>query len=340
MRRRHVPVVLIAGLLSLTALAEPAHACVGPPSCVSGLFGTKGLEPSLPSSIVGLPTHRAEQGDFVLRNASGTEIETTLEEDGDLQFLATGVLEAGTYTVTSADGCGATNGDETVTFNIVDAVPAPSVSGSAAVAAAKRGKLWFPSSNVQTSCAHAVDAASVTLVVTPDRLLAPYLPVAVWETWVDGKVWSRVLPVRPASTPSFPSSTWDPLKVRLYTACDGLDHGTYDGLTPGTHDVEVRARLAGGAPIEPTRIRVRVSCGDKNGEVVDAEGPLETEPVVSNPFGNPNCDSDDAGMKPTTTSDGCDCSTSPASGRRATASVGMALRAVALLRARTKKRGV
>lgn len=317
-------VLLPAAVFGVASLAAaPSQACVG--ACSQARFAPS-QGSTLPGSVTAFPLMHIDDGDLVIHDASGAEVAGTLIRGAVFsRFELAAPLTPGEYTARWKGGnCAPGPPEQKSRFTIVAAAPLPSKSGTLTVkSAVRKPDAALPSSSAETGCRDPIDAAIVVLDVMPDPSLAPYAPVVVWETTVDGAPWSYELPFEVGQPMSNGPRSLRGAK-QLFAACDGRPRHD-NGVAPGTHDIAMRA-IVGGATIEAARLRVRISCGEKNGEVVSPEGPLEVEAALP--------ESSSAGEPPGPRApDGC--STVPARTRSTGAFLVGAVLAVGALRRRS-----
>lgn len=135
-------------------------------------------------------------------------------------------LSPGEYTVHwKGSGCAGPNDIHESRFTVVTAAPPPSKSGTLAVkSASRRPDAVLPASASHDNWSESIDAAIVTLDLTPDPSLTAYDSTLVWETTVDGEPWLYETPHEKVPTllengpPSLRSAR------QLFASCDGLFH--------------------------------------------------------------------------------------------------------------------
>ncbi|MCB9654900.1 MAG: hypothetical protein H6729_12300 [Deltaproteobacteria bacterium] len=116
------------------------------------------------------------------------------------------------------------------------------------------------------SCSAAVDAVVMDVEVELATDVIPWKDVLLFETLVDGEVWSQKPNILATRSPG--ASAWGRGRDRLYRVCRHDDPGVSLGLTKGSHEVVMKARLPG-TPLEMTStpILVELRCeGDGNTE--------------------------------------------------------------------------
>ncbi len=271
MRRSRRSVFAFVLAASACALLSPsrADACTG--ACPVRRFAPTTDGAVVPASVRAFPVESMADGDLVLRDASGATVDGALAmSNGALVFRPTSPLASGRFTASWEATCAGAGAKVTtpLSFTVSAPVALPAIPGEMSVANAIRAPFMFPSvGGPANACTDELDVASVRVSVAPDPSLAPFDGVVVWQWSVDGSFAGNGMPW------SYGASTHT-----LMGLCGGTTSIPGAFVALGTHDVEVRA-LVGDHVTETRKLRVRVSCGEKNGEVVPTDGPREVEPA-------------------------------------------------------------
>jgi len=149
---------------------------------------------------------------------------------------------------------------QAIAFTVTEAAPLPTTVGTVSFSYARENVTVGSSAG---SCVDAVDSATAHLTVAVDPALQKFAAVASFTTLVDGSKWASS-----AWGVSGPAGgkTWlgDKSAHRhdlIFAACGPSPPGTSDrGLSVGKHRVELRAELAGGAPIPGATFEIDLRC--------------------------------------------------------------------------------
>ena len=273
--------VAAVSFAAVVAVPRIADACSPPAQCEAILPAIGGTMPAsapaipvVSSSNFGATTATPSPG-LSLRTADGTLVAGALTKDNAYHrfFLPASPLVPGSYTMTLADGC---TGADGTTFTVTPSVALPAQVGQLRVARAARQN--GNASTSSGSCSEKIDAGVVDLAIDLDAKTVPYASVLAWAMRVDTHAWYET--TGPLSTLDASDGSMHGA-LRLFTACDVAGRpGRHDGLPPGTHDIELRATLVGStALIVPAKLRVKVTCGADNGDVL-AAAPASTPPAT------------------------------------------------------------
>jgi len=160
--------------------------------------------------------------------------------------------------------------EEPLTVHVVAAAPAdpPAALGVLTADAVTRGPLEVASDG---PCQWTVDASMVRVSLELDAVALPWADLLAYETRVNGAPW----------TPSafsgwgFPAgSSWVGRgEDLLFAICSEPVYAEHAFLLPGTHTVELKARLPGtDVVLTSNTITVALTCAGSGGEVPDPEG--------------------------------------------------------------------
>jgi hypothetical protein len=333
-----VVAALVATALSLNAYE--ADACSQ--QCLEPIIAP-GAAGFMPASAPGILVSQSSPTGFELHDPAGALVQGTFKKDptGRTYFAPAAALAMGQHTVQLNTVCGV--GDSAapreLSFVVTAAKPLPTGSGTLTVKKAFREMSDATTSS--GSCQEEVDAGMVDFALDVDASAKPYLDVLSWETRVDGKFWSRS-EGQVAEPGSYAHSL-----LRLFTPCDTTGtNGRHPGLKPGDHDVAVSAVLVGGATIIPAKIRVKVTCGSDNGQVLPQAVPDPQKPVTTpTPGGGrtaapppappPNPYEDAA--NPSSSAEGCSTTNRRGASTLPFVSALVALGAIAFLRRRSRR---
>lgn len=266
--------VLVTALVSaalLTGLEDAASACEPPPYDETVVSPPDGG--SLPASAPGIVLSGDGKEFVQLFDAANQPIAGSFKTDRYFTYFAPSApLAPGAYTARYQSY---ESGPSIETaFTVTSSVAAPTKTGTLGVASTDR--LSASVSTTSGSCTEDADVAIVDLALELDPGFAPYRDVVVWQTKVDGQHWyeDQRGPETNLNTMTYRRS------LRLYTACDtDGTSGRDDGVSPGTHDVEIAPMLIGStAAIAPAKIRVVVTCDSTNGTVMPA---ADSDPASS-----------------------------------------------------------
>lgn len=338
----------LAGLCLLAAIGAPrlARACSPPRSCDAVLPGDGG---SVPASAPGIPlatsqlfSDVAESPGLELRTTGGSVIAGELANDKGTRFFRPfAPLAPGAYQMTVQNGCAGAAG---TTFTVMPAQPIPTRVGTLSVARAGRqaGRAVTSSG----SCSEDIDAGVVDLAIELDAKTAPYGDVLEWTLNVDGKPFSSK--AGKLSTLEA-TDTWMHGILRVFTACDSGSRGRSNGLAAGIHDLELKATLVGStAIVAPATLRVKVTCGSDNGEVLAAVVPPATTaptdppavPGTPPPTGGTGTGGVGTDSKEPSSTSGCSASAASSSGSTLLGGTAVTAALLGLLAARSRRRSL
>lgn len=233
-------------LLALSPLAWPCS----PGPCSGGFVVPKdgATVPANLPALVWIPRRGSSgpDGEPELRAASGEVKPLTLENDDGLLLLRAEGLTPGGYTLKTPAHCryvyGERDRDHTErSFTLGPEAPLPTALGALRVTPGQEAKLEV--STGVGSCSLEVPAATVEVVLEPHASAEPWMPALLFTTLVDGKRWFAA---HDLNAEYAPGASWRGRgQDLLFTAC-GEDADWVDGsLPPGTHTVQLQARLAG-----------------------------------------------------------------------------------------------
>jgi MYXO-CTERM domain-containing protein len=319
--------------------SDPAEAC-SPACAVPKLVPVAGA--TVPASTPGFLFigYSANASSVQLVDANGAVIAGTFSTDaasGDTYFAPSSPLAPGDYATRSPKAC---NSTETVDapFTVTASAPLPTATGSLSLK--KSGRETLSAVTSSGSCTEPVDAAYIDLDVAIDPALTPYLSIVTWQTKVDGKWWSKKDPISLGVAPEGNARSY----LRLFTPCDGkTSTGRDQGLSAGTHSVEVRAFLPGGAALSPATVTVDLTCngGDivGDGEIPGTNGGTNGETSSGGTgFGSGGRSSTSPSSSPSSSSaaaqDGCSSTPNASSSGTSIAAAIVGLLALAGLRRR------
>ena len=263
----------IAVLVLAWSPARVAEACSAPP-CWPGYFvpGDAAHVPAnlaavywRPMSSVSGP-RAADPSRVVLATAAdpGTPLRFTAKAlaNGDFELLLDAPLVAGTsYTLSDGNTCELTGAHGPhVAFTAGPAAPLPSQLGALVVTDGDIAPLDVATS--AGSCSIKVSADRSTFVLAPTADAQPWLDVLQFETFVDGEIWRAASSIN-ATTP--PGVSWHGRGGDLvYRVCGTEDDAISPGVATGTHEVRLRAILAGTSTvIASDTTTIAVACANE-----------------------------------------------------------------------------
>jgi hypothetical protein len=307
----------LIALVVVLAVEPRAEAC-------SGCDGTS----TAPSSGTVMPVNAVgacwrgwgDGSEIVLRDVeSGLAIElTSTQQPGGNDLLPTQPLEPGrSYRFEFPDvDC---TGPSQIEFTTSPAIRLGTFSlGTLLAMPPEITQIEVPES---VSCSVYAEAVSVRIELARDPLLDPFADLLLYETLVDGERWSHM--PRFFGTPKLGSS-WVGRGVDvLFTACE---NGGGEGVPPGVHEVQMRARMPGmpGVVLESSVVEIALECPEISDESDDDDDSGESGSFVI------PIDRADA--------EGCACNSSTPTHRRSIAPLLLVFAAGMLGRAR--RRGV
>lgn len=255
----------------------PASAC-SPPPCWDSQF-VPADSAVVPSNLAGLlwepnpssPPMEATAADFTLLRVEGaSEIPvgvTVTELRPGLFFVAPDApFEQGMgYRASAEHLCESepTLPPVALEFSAVRAAAEPAVLGSLTATDPWQGPLrvavW------DGSCDREIDAVQVRVTVELSAGAAPWSDALLWSTWVDGQ---RYAPLSSLGSmhydPPAPGASWQGRgEDLLFASCDAVPY-TEQGLSEGSHTVQLRASLPAAVGAEPrfasNEIEIELDC--------------------------------------------------------------------------------
>lgn len=255
---------------AVMVMPRPAEAC-SPPLCTRGAF-LPGNGATIPSNAPGLywrPTHDWRAG--TQPDPKAVRLTTTADPTTPLPFTAT-ALQNGDYVIVPGmplvQGTSYVLEDPTVcdvgtvkqTFTVGAAAGLPEALGAVQlIGHGSRGKIDVAS--FSGSCSTEIDVTSIGIELAPSAELAPWMPLLLFETIVDGQAW-QIQPsigARPA-----PGASWKGKgKDLLFRTCVDNPDASFTGMSEGGHQVAFRATLPNGASALVTPAQaVELMCDD------------------------------------------------------------------------------
>ncbi|MCU0697164.1 MAG: hypothetical protein MUC96_11585 [Myxococcaceae bacterium] len=151
-------------------------------------------------------------------------------------------------------GCGGAT--KSISWTFGPEVPFPERLGGLTVSEPRRGNIDVPGGS---ACVAVVDAAWVTIDLTPGALDPRWEPYVEKTLRIDSEVWARSVPGRPEQTTY---GLLSPSVTRAHAACDT----TGSGLAPGEHVAELTVSFPGTdrtlVASAPFRLRCDAPAGD------------------------------------------------------------------------------
>lgn len=327
-----------------------ANAC-SPPPCVPARVAPSEAA-SIPSNTPAIPYIASTGGGggaganaLHLLGPTTAEVGTSVRSDAwwstAMLLEPTASLTTGHHVLTYTEACtfGGASSEGARGFDVGAAATLPTTIGALHAANWKVGNRSV--ANMAGACFSNVNAVSIDVVLKAPPELVAFAPVTSFKVNVDGK---------PALSVFYGEGKvlGDTITIgQLYATCGTRSADDDNGLTLGTHDVEVHAHVAGAAsdPAVATA-RFLVSCENSDVETVgDTTNPDDTRtPAGSDDAGatqqTPRADGGNAAAPndPTATA-GCACDTA---GRRSSpplAFVSALVALAALVRRRVSGRG-
>lgn len=342
MKNAFVASTTLAATLALALVSRNADACSAPPCFGSKAYVLPANGGTVPANAAALPVF-APALPFPLtvtleKVEAGGSTPVTIERGTDAarpDVLLPSGLEAGAsykLTVAVADrdpesACGSTS---VTTFTAGPSAPKPTTLGALKIKANGLTKLGLAASG---RCSAVVEVARAELEIEPSTEAAPWAGLLRYETYVDGKKWFAS---NDAGMQVHRAGSWVGIgKDVVYAACETIPE-TFAGVSQGRHSVVMKAFLAGDPSLvlESAPATIELTCppsgdagaGGPDGGGVDA-GAADDGGGPAGPNANP------AGVS------GGGCSSTGPSGAAAGAPGAlMAFVAVAVARARRRRR--
>lgn len=262
-------VLFAAGLVASVATPRAARAC-SQPACYPARL-TPGDGATVPANLPAIHWNPATSFGMPAADATLVTLATTAAPTtplavtrtalprGDYLIVPDQPLVAGTsYIVSDGNECG--NGAGlSVTFTAGPAAALPSQLGTLTTVDGPVAPLTVPTSS--GSCTSEVSADRATFDLAPASDVTPWLHALLFETIVDGTVWS------------YQDGGWNGTSVdSIYHVCETEDDGVSLGLDAGPHDVTLRASLPGTtAVLTSTVAAATLQCGNVSPETCAAD---------------------------------------------------------------------
>lgn len=242
------PLVVAAASAALLCAPHPADACSALPCIDAYTYPAEGeVIPSNAPALVyrGSAIFPEAPPPVELTDANGTPVPFVLAESGvglgSWSVTPAAPLAEGAYTLSSEEACFGEPGGVETTFRVGPPAMLPTQLGNLAGVDARTGALEIEAS---AQCSERVSTVSIPLELTLDAGAAPWAPLLMYRTVVDGLPWRpksaapQVLPV---------GGSWRGRGVdEIYAHCEPLPAGTANyGLTEGEHTVVMEATLPG-----------------------------------------------------------------------------------------------
>lgn len=224
------------------------------PANLPGLFWSADDEVDLgPESVRLVRTEDAAEIPFELTQLGGGSHEIRLLEP---------LAAEKAHSLVLGSVCGGTGlADETASvFTLMATAAAPLPEGGLGELIAGEPTLGALSlATINGGCAESVESAYIDVSVELDAAVVPWRDALMFETLVDGELWS---PSAFLPQPPQPGESWRGRGVdRVYAMCAAGDV-VDEGLSEGTHEVVIRARIpATGVVLASTKVTVELSCG-------------------------------------------------------------------------------
>lgn len=154
------------------------------------------------------------------------------------------------YSLTYNETCTSAGGMQPASATIVPFTAIASVAVPTAMGILKSDTPVIGPLSVGTSsgsCSTSIQAASIAIRLVPSPGLAAFAPVTAYRIRVDGTEWGTVFY---GSAPMAVDDSAEIEVASLYAACGSRAAENDNGLTLGTHQVDVTAHVAG-APSDP-----------------------------------------------------------------------------------------
>lgn len=231
---------LVLAVAVAVLLLEPvAHACSGS-DCVPAI-ALPGDDTVMPVNVAGVRWYAGsgEVADVVLRDVEADlALPFVFVQSGSMFDLRPAdPLDPGkTYRFEFPEG--SCNPAFNHTFITAPAVElATSNLGTLVLAEPEHGQVEVPES---VTCSAYVDAVSVRVEIELDPQVEPFAALLLYETFVDGEPWRHI--PRFFAGP-YRGRSWVGRGVdKVFATCPG---GSSDGLSPGSHQIQMRAEIPG-----------------------------------------------------------------------------------------------
>jgi hypothetical protein len=270
-RQRLTSFSLAAAALVAFAAPRAAQACTSLACFSSDLAPAAGATipasaPAFPLMLRGITGAEAKAA-FRLLGPSGDPVVAQVEMVGSERLVLTPgapLLEGATYTLEHRERCDGKSPvpspptTQSTSFTTSAAVPLPTAFGTLGVKSVTLGTATVYTS--AGSCVTDAHAEILSLLITPDATLTPWLPMVRFVTTVDGKPWAA------DSFGHQPSSFYDqfhPTQAvdRIYALCGSPPKGAAPGVTLGEHTIELTADMAGlAAPLPVLKLTHTFTC--------------------------------------------------------------------------------
>ncbi len=269
---RGAQLILACGALVAAWTASPVTNACAPPACEVGTQVPGDLS-SVPANLPGVFWHTDEGVDATLesvrlvRVADDYEVPLALVVLGDgrheIELLEPLAPDAA-HTLILGSVCGgsglADDSARQIALETMGERPLPDGSlGELIAGELQHGPLGLAS--IGGGCSESIESAYVDVAVTLDAVVSPWKDALVYETRVDGSLWSPVgfLPLPPPEGESWLGRAVD----RVFATCEDGQDLVDLGLGEGTHEVEIRARIPGtDITLASTRAEVLLSCAE------------------------------------------------------------------------------
>ncbi len=209
----------------------------------------------------------------------------------DVQFLEP-LIEGTSYTLTFADSCLPSEHH----WIASDPLPLPKQLGTLVVSTPEHREVYEPSSI--GSCSDITEAVAVDVSLDPTAEAAVWFDGFVFETLVDGTVWHPNSSIT-ADTPAGESWEGRGQDVVFATCVEPETHAT-QGLKPGVHSIQMRARVPGTHEIlESDVVEVTLECEGES--ETDAESGSDSDNATETAGSDTGADTDDETTDASTT---------------------------------------
>lgn len=342
MKNALVASTTLAATLALALASRSADACSAPMCFGSKAYVLPANGGTVPANAAALPVF-APARPYPLtvtleKVEAGGSTPVTIERGTDAarpDVLLPSGLEAGasyklTATVADRDPESACGSTSVTTFTAGPSAPKPTTLGALKIKASGLTKLGLAAGG---RCSAVVEVARAELEIEPSAEAAPWAGLLRYETYVDGKKWFAS---NDAGMQVHRAGSWVGVgKDVVYAACE-TNPETFAGVSQGRHSVVMKAFLAGepSLVLESAPATIELTCpssgdagaGGPDGGAVDA-GAADDGGGPAGPNANP------AGVS----GGGCS-STGPTGAAAGAPGALMAFVAVAVARARRRRR--
>jgi uncharacterized protein (TIGR03382 family) len=193
---------------------------------------------------------------------------TALSDGGYLLVPQQPLAPQTTYFLVDQNTCNEVTTGPSVSFSVTAAAPEPSYLGELHTRDVMLGALDVATPSGSCSAEVAAYQVPIDLAITFESL--PWVDVLLFETIVDGAVWSAASSI---NVQVAPGASWQGRATDLlYRTCHSDDPYAQQGLSAGPHQVMMRARLPGSTIVATSdTITVELWCPGEEGG--DADGP-------------------------------------------------------------------